>query len=79
MDRILARWCDERREIASPMMIAFPAVITPIEMTPVISKVSDPPLHQMVRAIVDDVTALAQALEVTQPVITRIMIDVCRS
>jgi hypothetical protein len=31
----------------------------------------------MVRAIVDNVTALAQALEVTPPVIARVVIEVC--
>jgi hypothetical protein len=41
-------------------------------------QVSDPPLRQMVRAIVDEVAALAQAVEIAQPVITRIMIDVRR-
>jgi hypothetical protein len=32
-------------------------------------QIGDPPLHQMVRAIVDHVAALAQALEIALPVL----------
>ena len=40
-------------------------------------QVCDPSLHKMVRPIVNHVAALAEALEVTQPVIPGIMIEVC--
>ena len=42
-------------------------------------KVSDPPLRQMVRAIVDHVAALAQALQIAPPVVTRVVVEVRRS
>ena len=40
--------------------------------------IADPPLHQVVRAIVDHVAALAQALEIALSVVARVVIEVCR-
>jgi hypothetical protein len=42
-------------------------------------QISDPPLHQMVRAIVDRVAARAQALEIALPVVAWIVNEVCSS
>jgi hypothetical protein len=39
-------------------------------------QVGDSPLRQMVRTIVDHVAALAEALEITQPIIARVVIEV---
>ncbi len=42
-------------------------------------EISDPPLCQMVRAVMDHVAALAQTLEVTPPVVARVMVEMGRS
>ena len=42
-------------------------------------EISNPPLRQMVRTIVNHVAALAQALKVALPVVTRVMIEMRRS
>ena len=39
-------------------------------------QISEPPLRQMVRAIVDHVAALAQALQIAPPVVTRVVVEV---
>jgi hypothetical protein len=38
--------------------------------------VGDPSLRQVVRAIVDHMAALAQALQIAQPVVARVVIEV---
>ena len=42
-------------------------------------QISEPSLRQMVRAIVDHVAALAQALQIAPPVVTRVVVKVGRS
>ena len=39
-------------------------------------EISDPPLCQMMRTVVDHVAALAQALKVAQPVVARVMVEI---
>src|SRR5271154_138601 len=40
-------------------------------------QIGNPPLRQVVRAIVDHVAALAQALEIALPVVARVVVKVC--
>jgi hypothetical protein len=40
-------------------------------------QIRDPPLHQVVRPVVDHMAALAQTPKITLPVVARIVIEVC--